>query len=88
MRLPLLVPLLLASCAAPVPLPAPPLPPMACDSPAPPPATPAPPRTVERLAHFAIALELSREAANASLVDCADKLRRTQDALEATKGSP
>lgn len=77
MRIILLV-LLLASCAS-TPLPTPPVPPVACDSPAPPPATPKPPRTVERLAHFAIALELSREAANAALVDCAAKLKRVQN---------
>lgn len=75
----LLLLLLLASCAAPAPPRAPPPPPpLACDAPAAPPATPAPPRTVERLAHFAIALELSREQANAALVDCADKLRKVQ----------
>lgn len=73
----LLILLLLASCSQDMPVP--PAPPMVCDSPAPPPVTPKPPRTVERLAHFAIALELSREQANAALVDCAAKLQKVQN---------
>jgi hypothetical protein len=75
--------LLLAACTSPPDPPPRALPPpLACEAPAPPPAAPMPPRTVERLAHFAVVLELSREAANTSLADCTDKLERLQRWIE------